>query len=96
MAVDGRSPATSRRFRCATSMRRLANRRCSRSATEPESPGCLVEQAVNAALNQAFDEAKRCCCRAWADVTLATLSADFQKRLGGRSNRHRLEIAHAT
>ena len=30
------------------------------------------------------------------DVTLAMLSADFQKRLGDRRNRHRLETAHAS
>lgn len=61
-----------------------------------ETPGCLVEQAVNAALNQAFDEAEALLLSRLADVTLAMLSADFHKRLTGRSNRHRLEIAHAT
>lgn len=61
-----------------------------------EAPGCLVEQAVNAALDQAFDDAEALLLSRLGNVTLATLSAHFQKRLGDRRNRHRLEIAHAT
>jgi Rrf2 family protein len=61
-----------------------------------ESPGCLVEQAVNAALDQAFEDAEALLLARLADVTLAMLSADFQKRLGDRRNRHRLEIVHAS
>jgi DNA-binding IscR family transcriptional regulator len=60
-----------------------------------ESPGCLVEQAVNAALDQAFDDAEALLLARLGDVTLSMLSADFHKRLGDRRNRHRLEIAHA-
>ncbi|CAN7251485.1 Rrf2 family transcriptional regulator [Bradyrhizobium sp. LjRoot220] len=60
-----------------------------------EAPGCLVEQAVNAALTHAFDDAEALLLSRLADVTLAKLSADFHKRLVGRGNRHRLEVAHA-
>lgn len=61
-----------------------------------EAPKCLVEQAVNAALDQALDDAQALLLSRLGSVTLAMLSADFQKRLGDRRNRHRLEIAHAT
>ncbi len=61
-----------------------------------EAPGCLVEQAVNAALNKAFDDAEALLLARLADVTLARLSADFHERLVGRGNRHRLEVAHAS
>jgi Rrf2 family protein len=60
-----------------------------------EAPGCLVEQAVNAALNHAFDDAEALLLSRLADVTLAKLSADFHKRLVGRGKGHRLEVAHA-
>jgi Rrf2 family protein len=61
-----------------------------------EAPGCLVEQAVNAALERAFDDAEALLLSRLGDVTLAMLSADFKTRLGDRRNRHRLEIAHAS
>ena len=61
-----------------------------------ESPGCLVEQAVNAALDQAFEDAEALLLSRLGNVTLAMLSADFKKRLGNRRNRHRLETAHAS
>jgi Rrf2 family protein len=61
-----------------------------------ETPGCLVEQAVNAALERAFDDAEALLLSRLGDVTLAMLSADFHKRLGDRRNRHRLETAHAS
>ena len=60
-----------------------------------EKPGCLVEQAVNAALTRAFDDAEALLLSRLADVTLAQLSTDFHKRLVGRGKGHRLEIAHA-
>ena len=60
-----------------------------------EKPGCLVEQAVNAALTRAFDDAEAQLLSRLADVTLAQLSADFHKRLVGRGKGHRLEAAHA-
>ena len=82
MAADGRSPAIWQRSPCATSIKRSASLPCLPSATEPRHP--------------AFDEAEALLLSRLADVTLAMLSADFHKRLAGRSNRHRLEIAHAT
>ncbi|MBR1144293.1 Rrf2 family transcriptional regulator [Bradyrhizobium sp. AUGA SZCCT0431] len=60
-----------------------------------EAPGCLVEQAVNAALTRAFNDAEALLLSRLADVTLAKLSADFHKRLVGRGKGHRLEAAHA-
>ena len=51
---------------------------------------------MNAALDQAFDEAEALLLSRLGNVTLAMLGADFQKRLGDRRNRHRLEIVHAT
>ncbi|MCI4664241.1 MAG: Rrf2 family transcriptional regulator [Neomegalonema sp.] len=45
-----------------------------------ERPECLVEQAVNAALNQAFAEAEALLLTHFADVTLADLAADFARR----------------
>ncbi len=49
-----------------------------------EAPGCLVEQAVNAALNQACAEAETVLLARLGDVTLAALGTDFQKRLRAR------------
>ncbi len=45
-----------------------------------EAPDCLVEQAVNAALNKTFDEAEALLISRLGEVTLAMLSADFHKR----------------
>lgn len=49
-----------------------------------ESPGCLVEEAVNAALNQTFAEAEALVLARFRDVTLAQLSADFHQRMQAR------------
>lgn len=46
-----------------------------------ENPACLVEQAVNAALGGAFDEAQALLLTRFGDITLAELSADFHARL---------------
>ncbi|WP_420132356.1 RrF2 family transcriptional regulator [Rhodopseudomonas sp.] len=45
-----------------------------------ENPGCLVEQAVNAALDGAFADAEALLLDRFAKVTLARLSADFNRR----------------
>lgn len=45
-----------------------------------ENPDCLVEQAVNAALNDAFDEAEALLLERFASVSLAGLAADFARR----------------
>jgi Rrf2 family protein len=60
-----------------------------------EAPGCLVEQAVNGALDTAFREAEALLLSRLGDVTLAALSADFHARLSARSGSFRTEIDHA-
>lgn len=45
-----------------------------------ESPSCLVEQSVNAALEDAFADAEALLLARFADVTLADLAADFRRR----------------
>ncbi len=52
-----------------------------------EGPQCLVEQAVNHALNDAFEEAERVLVQRLGDVTLKQLADDFR----GRAQRHRAE-----
>ncbi|MBI0537104.1 Rrf2 family transcriptional regulator [Roseomonas sp. KE2513] len=49
-----------------------------------ENPVCLVEQAVNDALDDAMREAEALLVRRLGDVTLAALSADFRRRLATR------------
>ena len=45
-----------------------------------ENPACLVEQAVNAALDGAFGAAEALLLERFAAVSLADLAADFQRR----------------
>ena len=45
-----------------------------------ENPQCLVEQAVNAALDDAFAEAEALLLDRFGKVTLAALAADFAQR----------------
>lgn len=45
-----------------------------------EMPGCLVEQAVNAALDGAFAEAEALLLARFSDITLADLAEDFARR----------------
>ena len=59
-----------------------------------EAPGCLVEEAVNAALNKSFREAEALLISRFGKVTLARLSADVRGRLAVRGRSHRLEVAH--
>lgn len=59
-----------------------------------EMPGCLVEMAVNAALNQAFDAAEALLLARLGEVTLAMLSADFHDRLVARGGSHHRESHH--
>ena len=61
-----------------------------------EAPGCLVEQAVNGALNQAFHDAEALLLSRLGEVTLAVLSADFHDRLVARGGSHSLENVHAS
>lgn len=59
-----------------------------------EAPGCLVEQAVNAALDETFRETEALLLARLGEVTLARLSADFHDRLLARGENHDLETAH--
>ena len=50
-----------------------------------EAPGCLVEQAVNAALDTSFRDAEALLLARFERVTLAELAADFHARMAARS-----------
>lgn len=63
-------------------------------ANRTEAPGCLVEQAVNASLGEAFDAAETMLLRRLGEITLAQLSADFHARLDARSEAMTLENSH--
>ncbi|OYY09722.1 MAG: transcriptional regulator [Rhizobiales bacterium 35-68-8] len=60
-----------------------------------EAPGCLVEQAVNAALDDAFREAQALLLRRLGAVTLARLSADFHARMVASGKSFDPETIHA-
>ncbi len=49
-----------------------------------EAPECLVEQAVNAALDDAFAEAEALLLSRFQNVTLADLAANFSRRFAER------------
>jgi DNA-binding IscR family transcriptional regulator len=51
-----------------------------------EVPGCLVEQAVNAALSQTFHDAEALLLSRLSEVTLSMLSADLHDRLLARGD----------
>ena len=59
-----------------------------------ESPGCAVEQAVNAALDGVCQEAEALLLKRLGQITLADLSKDFHRRMvaGGFSHK---DIEHA-
>ncbi len=59
-----------------------------------EAPGCLVEQAVNAALDDAFQEAEALLLARMGAVSLATLAEDFHQRLTA-CGANRTETTHA-
>src|SRR3954469_15681118 len=61
-----------------------------------ESPGCLVEQEVNAALGEAFRDAEALLLSRLGEVTLASLSSTLRGRLPRRGRSHDLETAHAS
>jgi len=50
-----------------------------------EAPGCLVEQAVNAALDTSFREAEALLLNRFDGVTLAALADDFHARMAARN-----------
>lgn len=64
-------------------------------ANRTETPDCLIEQTVNAALGASFDEAEALLLRRFGEVSLAALSADVHARLAERSGSKVLENNHA-
>jgi DNA-binding IscR family transcriptional regulator len=50
-----------------------------------EAPGCLVEEAVNTAMNQAFQDAEALLLARFREVTLAELSNHVHQRLQDRN-----------
>jgi len=60
-----------------------------------ESPACLVEQEVNAALGEAFRDAEALLLARLGEATLASLSEALRRRLPRRARSHALETAHA-
>lgn len=63
-----------------------------------ENPGCLVEQAVNTALGTAYRDAEALLLARLHSVTLATLAADFHRRMvaGGFSSKDLFKHAAST
>jgi Rrf2 family protein len=49
-------------------------------STEPESPGCLVEQAVIAALDEFRQQAEKLLAEKLSSITLADIAADYRIR----------------
>jgi DNA-binding IscR family transcriptional regulator len=60
-----------------------------------DAPGCLVEEAVNAAVGGAFRDAEAMLLDRFAGVTLAELSADFHARMVASGKSVDLETTHA-
>ncbi|WJI35740.1 MULTISPECIES: hypothetical protein [Mesorhizobium] len=61
-----------------------------------DSPACLVEQAVNAALGRTFEEAEALMLSRFGAVTLAHLCDDFHERLSAHKQSYDLDTIHAT
>jgi Rrf2 family protein len=61
-----------------------------------DAPGCLVEQAVNAALSQAMREAEELLLARFAQITLGMLRVEFHRRLKRRRGSLDLERMHET
>lgn len=59
-----------------------------------ETPGCVVEEAVNAALNKSFREAESLLLSHLGGVTLAKLTADVRRRLAARGHSHHPHKGH--
>ena len=57
-----------------------------------ENPDCLVEKAVNAALDKSLDDAEALLLERFGDITLAMLATDVGKQLKRKGARKR--IAH--
>ncbi|MDQ7776916.1 MAG: Rrf2 family transcriptional regulator [Paracoccus aminovorans] len=76
-------------WRISADLQKVSLRRLHEALGEPaifaignrsETPECLVEQSVNAALEGAFAEAEALLLARFADVTLADLARDFARR----------------
>lgn len=61
-----------------------------------EMPDCLVEKAVNAALEGAFRDAEALLLMRLGEVRLGALSADFHARMKARAGRYDMETAHGS
>lgn len=59
-----------------------------------EQPECLVEQAVNAALDQAFHDAEALLIQQLGRVTLADLAADFSRRMARMTRTGKHHVHH--
>ena len=59
-----------------------------------ETPDCLVEQAVNAALADSFQQAEDMLLARFGDITLEMLHADFHARFARRSTKHKRDQVH--
>ncbi|HEY0928876.1 MAG TPA: Rrf2 family transcriptional regulator [Gemmatimonas sp.] len=57
-------------------------------------PRCLVEQAVNATLGDAFAEAEALLLQRFSEVTLAELSAHFHEHFARRGRSAAIEKSH--
>lgn len=80
-------------WRISADLRRITLRELHETLGEPaifaignrqEMPGCLVEQAVNAALDHVFAEAEALLLARLGQITLADLAADFSRRFAAR------------
>ena len=59
-----------------------------------EAPGCLIEQAVNAAVGQALDAAEALLLARLGEVTLAALHAEVGARLAAHQHTHQHARRH--
>jgi Rrf2 family protein len=59
-----------------------------------EAPGCVIEAAVNAALNKSFEDAESLLLSRLGEVTLAALHADVRGRLATRGRSHHPHQGH--
>jgi DNA-binding IscR family transcriptional regulator len=60
-----------------------------------EAPGCLVEEAVNAALSKSFEDAEQLLLSRLGEVTLATLRDDVRSRFATRGRPRHPRTGHA-
>ena len=85
-------------WQIAADLRRVTLRQLHEALGEPalfaighrnENPACLVEQVVNAALEDAFADAEALLLERFAAVSLADLAADFARRHKRHARRQR-------